>query len=284
MNHLSDDRDERRSVVGKFAKFKEGLLDRIHYFAIALGLVYFACMFVGPGVSGRFSWDHYQDVWHYWMPLNVGILAFTSSVIALNIAKYNANRQRERQFIAARAFLPHALSALIDYCRSSAEVWQEAWERTGSGSPLVTLRAGLSSSAPDLPSSYESIFSRCIEHADPAVANYLAQIIVKLQVHHSRLKMMEGAYRPHRAISTTRSYVRGNLYALGEIYALISKLFGFARGIEPFDGSEPTWENFKNAYSILRLHPERFDDLEKFTKRRLDKEDNDAPSKKKPRE
>jgi hypothetical protein len=40
-------------------------------------------------------------VWYRWQTLNVRRLAFISSVIAFNIAKYNASKQRERQFIAA---------------------------------------------------------------------------------------------------------------------------------------------------------------------------------------
>lgn len=60
------------------------------------------------------SWDvkQVQSIWHHWQALNVGMLAFMSSLVTFYISKFNANNQRERNFVAARAFLPEALSEL----------------------------------------------------------------------------------------------------------------------------------------------------------------------------
>ena len=85
--------------------------------ALILG-IYLYSMVIFPLFEGNFSWKYLQSVWHSWQGLNVGILAFVSSVIALNISRYNANKQRERNFIAARAFLPEAFSELTKYFNS----------------------------------------------------------------------------------------------------------------------------------------------------------------------
>ncbi len=61
------------------------------------------------------GWEHVQLVWDHWQGLNVGKLAFLSSVIEFNISCYNAEQQRAHKFLAAKAFLPIALDGLCSY-------------------------------------------------------------------------------------------------------------------------------------------------------------------------
>ena len=45
--------------------------------------------------------------------------------------------------------------------------------------------------------------------------------------------------------------------------------FGFARGMESFNGSNIVWEDYRNAYSNLDIDAEDVDDLVGFTQRAI---------------
>lgn len=248
----------------------------INRVGVPLFLVYAFSMVVFPAFDKGGDWAQIQNVWDRWQALNVGVLAFISSVIAFNIAKYNTNKQRERQFVAARAFLPHALSELTTYCERSANVLIEAWER---GADLHAGRkTPLKAALPELPESYKEVFSRCIEAAEPEVGDYLATILVKLQIHHSRLQDLWDSFSPDSSTLPIRENTKSYLFSLGEIKALIDKLFPFARGSEPLDHSDLVWENYRNAYGLLDIFPEEIDDLEGFTQRAIERSKSKSDS------
>ncbi|MEW8626991.1 MAG: hypothetical protein AB2551_14655 [Candidatus Thiodiazotropha sp.] len=87
----------------------------INWIGVPFAFLYFISMFIIPLVDNALNWGGIQNVWDRWQSLNVGMLAFISSITAFNISRFNANKQRERDFLAAKAFLPDALSELIDY-------------------------------------------------------------------------------------------------------------------------------------------------------------------------
>ena len=109
-------------------------LDKLIIIMIRIGFlitfVYFISMFVYPWFDGNTNWKYVQNVWERWQGLNVGMLAFFSSITAFSISKFNAKEQRRRNFSAEKAFLPHSLSELCDYFDSCASLLQEAWNTT----------------------------------------------------------------------------------------------------------------------------------------------------------
>lgn len=236
----------------------------MNWVGIPLFAFYFLSMLVFPCLTG--DWIYIQEVWDRWQTFNVGVLAFISSVIAFNIAKYNANKQRERQFIAARAFMPHALSELTAYCKLSSKLLREAWEKL---SDSESRPSPLAAELPELPESYKETFSRCISEADPEVADYLADILVKLQVHHSKIKELKSCIGQNSGMRFSPQNIISYLFSLGELQALINRIFGFARGMEPFDESRIDWEDYRNAYSNFDIDFEEVDDLAGFTKRTI---------------
>jgi hypothetical protein len=218
-------------------------------------------MFVYPWIDGDLNWSHVQNVWDRWQGLNVGMLAFISSIAAFNISRYNANKQREREFLAAKAFLPQALSDLSHYLDSCASLLHEAWNATEDNR--------LETEAPELPESYKPVFSNCIKHAESDIGSYLTNVLVRLQVNNSRLSSL----RAERT-DLNKPYLISCLYRLGELQVLINKLFDFARNKEEFDSSPLVWEDFRNVYSIWFTFYDVFSvnddyDLESFTKRRI---------------
>lgn len=240
-------------------------MDFVNFLGIPFLAIYLFGMLIYPWFDGHGDWAHVQAVWDRWQTLNTGALAFLASVIAFNVAKFNENVQREREFVAAKSFLPSTLSDLMQYFSRSARFLQELWEMNGQqvSTPLTH---------PELPTDYREVFSNCIRHADAQVGAYLSNILVNLQIHDARLR--DVTEQGGGAQSADRHSVIVYLYRLGELYALISKFFSFARSEENFDSTKLNWEDFRNAFGILDVELDDFviDDtmnLQAFTQRRL---------------
>ena len=65
----------------------------------------------------------------------------------------------------------------------------------------------------------------------------------------------------------TTHNIESYLLGLAELKALINKIYGFARGLEEFDGSKLVLEDYRNAYGNLNIYPEEFGGLKEFTER-----------------
>lgn len=232
-------------------------------------VAYIIAMLLFPWVDGGWKWNYVQNVWDRWQSLNVGVLAFLSSLVAFNIAAYNANRQRERDFIASRAFLPSALSELIAYFKACARVFKTAWATDEQNLAGVT--------KPELPEAYSRVFSECIRHASPEVGDYLSRILVRLQIHDARLRDLLHRDEEIDVHVIGKYNLMTYLYRLGELQALVSLLFEFARGESDFKSRSLELEDFRNAYGNLNLWPEDFDiddkmNLNAFTERQIAKQ------------
>lgn len=221
---------------------RRSLEDLANWIGIPCVAVYVYSMLIFPWIDGRGSWTHVHAVWDKWQTFNAALIAFLASLIALNISRINSDKQRQRDFLASRAFLPAAFSELTGYFKTSAASLERIWEEgvVGVGTPAA-------------PSVYRDIFKECIRHANPEVGEYLTSILVKLQVHEARL---EDTIRGSR--SADKYALISYLYELGFLKVLVDKQFEFARGEKPFDETPLSWDDFKNAYGVLDLHLEDF--------------------------
>lgn len=251
----------------------ERLVDVLNWIGFpAIGL-YIICMLIFPWIDGRGEWAHVQDVWDRWQGLNVGMLAFISSITAFSISRFNAEKQREREFLASKAFLPAALSELVSYFKESASVFINGWELSpGKKQDIVP---------PVLPREYKVVFGNCIKHSEPDVGEYLSKILVKLQVHDARVRDFINRMDDRSDVSPEKHNLITYLYRLGELHALVGKLFDYARNLQEFDSSPLEWEDFRNAYGNLDIWPDeiRIDDqmnLEAFTKRAIERANRDT--------
>lgn len=244
------------------------LVDVVNYAGLPLLAIYVIAMYAYPWVAGNGSWGHVQAVWERWQSLNAGALAFLASLVALYISRFNENRQRERDFIAAKAFLPSTLSGLMEYCSRCARIYEAMWESEGQAVPPIE--------RPDPPEDYREVFSNCTRYADPAVGSYLSNILVDLQVHETRLRNAIAETTKSHDHVVDRHTLIVYVFRLGELYALIGNMFGFARGEEVFQAKSLTWEDFRSAYGRLdieidELHINEGMNLQSFTKRRLER-------------
>jgi hypothetical protein len=219
------------------------LITLLRWPVAAFGGIYFACMIVAPWIIGEWSWSYVQDVWDRWQGVNVGILAFGASFIAFEVARYSESRQRKREFLAARAFLPEALSQLTAFLKGSVEVHMAAWNNA----PPVAF--------PLAPSQYKDVFANSIRHADSdtgeQLSALLSEILVWLQVHTARLESF--IENPAHTAAMKKINALDGLRLVGELQAKVNRLFEFARGMGELDSRPLVWDDYKTAYSNLGL-------------------------------
>jgi len=218
-------------------------VDIANYVGWPLLAIYGFSVFVYPWPASGWNWQHAQLVLDRWQTLNAGALAFIASLVAFNISRYNEDRQREREFTAAKAALPSALSSLCEYCLQSAEVFCALAKPVGVMPRKIT--------CPVLPADCKPVFTECIRHADPEIGDYLANILVRLQIHDARIRSAVG--QPARRRFVDKPALISYSLRLGELHSLICNLFAFARSEEPFQLRDLTWEDFRNSYSILKI-------------------------------
>ncbi|ENL1288345.1 TPA: hypothetical protein ACMD0O_004656 [Vibrio parahaemolyticus] len=244
--------------MGWFRAFRsEFYINAVKVLGVLFCVTYVPFMFVVPWFYG--DWSYVHGVWHSWQSLNVGMLAFLSSIIALYVSRYQAIEQRKREFEGAKAFLPHALSELSKYLTSSAMVLVCTFP------PLIGRRnTQLTLNCPQLPLEQFEVFKECIKYADVEVARYLAVILKLLQVHHSRL---EGICKENYS---NEPYARSCLYNTAELQALINNVYDFARSESHFENVDLDWDSIRLAYRNLNVIFENIDKLEEFSKKQLE--------------
>jgi len=223
-------------------------------------------MVIVPFFLARGNLATVHDIWYHWQSLNVGMIALTSSFVAFNISRFNENKQRERNFVAARAFLPEAFSELSDYFLSSSAIYKEAWDRIQQSKDL---KVQLNNSIPKLPESYKDTFSHCIKFADPDVGNYLVNILMLLQIHNSRLQDYAKCFKEGSTSIILHGNIISHLYKMAELKALMDKIFGYSRGLQEFDSSNLVFNDFYNAYGILGIRIHDFDGLKEYTEGKI---------------
>lgn len=243
------------------------LIDFLNVAGIPAALVMTVGMVVFPWFAGGFSWAYVHAVWMDWQTLNVGVLAFAASLIAFNISRYHDNQQRHREFIAARSFLPEALSELISYFKASAKLLTDALEYVSRDQNISAPQPSFELPAP--PEGYREIFSRCISLAEHDVAEHLSRILMRMQIHNARITSLVDELRPESRTVVLKQNIITYLYRLGELQALTGQVFNYARGLEPFKRESLTWEDFTNAYNNLDIWVEEIEDLEGFTRRAI---------------
>ncbi|EGR0744086.1 hypothetical protein ACPF4H_003617 [Vibrio cholerae] len=220
-------------------------------------ITYIPFMFIVPWFNG--GWDYVHGVWHSWQSLNVGVLAFLASVIALYVSRYQSIEQRKREFEGAKAFLPYALSELCKYLTSSAMVLVSVFpQRSGRRDIKLDLECPL------LPIEQFEVFKDCIKFAEVDVAKYLAKILNLLQVHHSRLEAI------CEANHLNEPYGRSCIYSVAETQALINNLYDFARSDAEFKNKELDWEDIRVSYRNLGVIFENINKLEEYSQKRLE--------------
>lgn len=217
-------------------------------------ILYFFSMVVCPFFAGNMDIQYLLEVWHTWQSFNAGMLLFISSWILYESTRYHDEKQKDRNFIAARAFLPEVLSELTKYFNKSATLLSEAYEK--SSKPFISRQIPLEAEVPDLPQRYKEIFAKCIRTAEPEIGNYLVSILGKLQIQNSRITDLKKYVAEDTDEVLMREIILEYICDLVELQVLVSQIFTYARGEEKFSVKELNMDSYLNAYRILNLHSE----------------------------
>ncbi len=234
-------------------------------------VIYILSMFVVPLIKNGGDWQIIQSIWDRWQSLNVGMLAFLSSLIAFNISNYNAERQRSREFLAAKSFLPEAFSELTKYCRESMVLFMEAWRRASDDADRCD--TALKAATPLLPEGYREIFRECIKAAEPKVGDRLSYILMLLQIHHSRMTGLAEEFTDNEKLIIPRNIVN-YVYGIAKIQALINKTYEYARGTGPFDDGLLVWEDFQSVLWLADVEINEIDGLQECIEQAISREVN----------
>ena len=128
----------------------------------------------------------------------------------------------------------------LNIFKLSAVLLREAWLRIDA----KTNKSPLQAQTPELPVSYKKTFSRCIGFAEPDVGEHLAYMLMRLQIHNSRITALSNEFSKDSIRTILPENIISYLYRLGELQALTNRSFGFARGEEAFDSSDYVYEDY----------------------------------------
>jgi hypothetical protein len=120
------------------------------------------------------------------------------------------------------------------------------------------------------------VFADCIRHAEPEIGEYLAKILARVQIHDSRIRSFAANISSPDNVSPTKHNLIGYIFRLGELQAMVDKIFDFARNMGKFDNTPLDWSGFENSYSVLDINPEdivvhNYTNLEALTKRFIER-------------
>ncbi|WP_027468596.1 hypothetical protein [Deefgea rivuli] len=227
--------------------------------SLIAALAYVFCMLIYPFFVG--GWKTAHAAWYDWQTFNAGILAYFSTLILFYISRYHALQQQRREFIAARSFLPHALSELTQYLKECASLLSKASQfidnnREQKPEFLLDLKS---------PEKYIQTFEKCIALAQPQFSVYLSQILIRLQINQTRLEgVSESIYGRNHLLITKRN-INSYFFRLAELQCLINAIFAYSRGMSDFELKPLDKDAFINAYACLEVFIEHFDGLDEFT-------------------
>jgi hypothetical protein len=195
------------------------------------------------------DWQYVQSVWDRWQGFNVGMIALTSSVIALYITRYRTEQEKKQNFIAARAFFPQALSDISAYCKAVFDTQYIAHRRIVDEHDEC--KTALEANLPVMQGEWMKVFKECILYADPEVGDCLAHILGCLQINNVRVNSLFESFSPSGTINTVGS-MNNDIKRNIEVLALVSLLFPFARGEENFKSPSLNVGDYFTALNVAK--------------------------------
>ena len=262
------------------------LMQKVGVIVISLVLfAYFLSMVVIPWSQGR-SWDYLQEVWSQWQTFNAAMIALCASFVGLYAARRHAKKQEElaedqrrREFVAASAFLTESLAELNFYFQRVESQYRLVYSGFDEDDPLKRESVFLRSELPEIPESHREVFRSSIRYAEPEYAEYLTEILNRLQIIGSRIRGLSADIQSPSPICKQNNVV-SELLDVIHAQALCNRLYDFGRGknlsvdlsIDP--SAEEMRQVISNWYfasigedsTAMKLKSELVDCIEVYTK------------------
>ncbi|WP_353180315.1 hypothetical protein [Delftia acidovorans] len=208
------------------------------FFFGAVIIIYFFCMIVYPAFLYKMEWAGIRKIWIDWQTYNAAMIALIASLIAYKATTYQYHKERDNNYRASKARLPHALSEICEYLKQCAQLREQLIFIRARGGHLESGRV----IAPELPNKAISEIVECIRFSNATVGDYLAKIVEELQVFHARAsEASKSEYSPFHATEISE------INALGRTRAKINELFPYARNEENFSKAEVNQEKINKS-------------------------------------
>lgn len=242
-----------------------------NWVGVSLFFIYLIAMVLTPFFSG--DWQYVQNVWDRWQGFNVGVLALLSSWAVLYITTYRDKVRDDREFKAAIAKLPSALSDLCEYLKQSADFYKKAWE-------AIETKNNFNEVLPLQPEHYKQEISECIVYAPPEVADWMRSILGEMQVHNARIRDLKNELNASNRSFIDSYNLLGYIYRLATVRAMIERLFPYTRDGRPYNLSSLKLSDLEVAYSAIGVNADNLTarshdgqteiSLQRFTVNRLE--------------
>lgn len=191
--------------------------------------VYFLWQGIYPFYLYDYYWPCALTFWENWQTLTAAMIALCASTIAMHVVQYKEKQKFRRSYSAHRAFLSHSLTAIIDYCEVSLQIYYDAFSQTRNiaQNGFSDFELDELPSTPDI--ALRDIFT-LMEYADANLSKRLGAIIKELQVHNSRMKShFLSSNRRHDLTSVLDINLHHGMYLACKIRYLAESLYEFSR-------------------------------------------------------
>jgi hypothetical protein len=203
-----------------------------------------------------------------WQTLFAGLLALVAAIVSVKYLRKQINqteqleaKRRARKLAAIRASGPLALAAIADYAEGCVKVLTDVYRQCGED-PGVTGASGIKIPAlPSLPKDTVTLFSEFIEYSESPDADLIEELMRDMQVMQTRMsKLSLDIQNPN--MTTTKTYIEGNLIRVGAIHARGAAAFKFFRRMsEALPTADITWAQIKSALRSLDVDENRYPEV-----------------------
>jgi hypothetical protein len=207
-----------------------------------------------------------------WQNIMAGAFAIVAALIGgryiqrqINVSESQERARVLRQFTAARAVLPLALSSLSQYAQQSAMLLRGLHNRASGEAVPQEARQGIA--LPSLPDEATKDLRSMVEAADQGnVGLAIAALLSDVQVQASRLAGLRNERHDHVVVL---AFLEEIIVNTAQIYARASALFDFARRrVDEVGIGELRAEELHSALRNLGFHDGRFDRIYETVSRR----------------
>lgn len=186
-------------------------------------IAYITSMIVYPLYVG--GWGNLQSTLYTWQSLNVGILAFSSTVILFYVSTISSRDKELQNLKACRAMLVLALSNLSEFLEQSVDLLLKMNQHGDGRYYIGNMELKDFKDFPILESYNLDLIKECIKFAKKDDAAHLASLLTFFQIFKARYKFFFSTVSFH-----DYDYKITKVYRdAGELKAVIDATFGYAR-------------------------------------------------------
>ncbi|MHA1540343.1 MAG: hypothetical protein ACTSXQ_07695 [Alphaproteobacteria bacterium] len=224
--------------------------------ALILGLSILLIDFILRALLYETKTDNLFESIKEWQTLIASTIAFFASIFAIKCTMLSEKKQTERNFIAARAFLPEAIRQIECYCEDSIATLMDGYKKIDEKVRCIDA-CDLRRDVPNQPmESYDNL-KECILYASCEFGSYLSSMLSLIQIHHSN---MEGYFQSDSSgIFVSKNNIILSMHIACYINALASNLYEYARGTEEFSKKDPTPGTLMGKFEHHELSPRASD-------------------------